>query len=96
LLYWSTTRGSNPVIDLGHCRQVSNHEPGSAIQTARTLSVKPDFGSTTSVLPRDEMGVKHSERTFCAINNGVDSMSFIMRFIYREYCRACLMHYRHF
>jgi len=29
------------------------------------------------------------------INNGVDSMTIILRFIYREYCRTCLMHCRY-
>jgi len=30
------------------------------------------------------------------INNGVGSMSIILRLIYREYCRACLGHLKYF
>ena len=30
-----------------------------------------------------------------AINNGVDSMTFILHFIYREYCRSCFLHIRY-
>jgi len=30
-----------------------------------------------------------------AVNNGVDSMTFILRFIYREYCRSCFLHIRY-
>jgi hypothetical protein len=29
------------------------------------------------------------------INNGVDTMTTILQLIYREYCRACLMHFRY-
>jgi len=43
----------------------------------------------------DEIPVKHKAATFGAINNGVDSMTIILRFIYREYCRTCLMHCRY-
>jgi hypothetical protein len=57
---------------------------------------KPFSGPTTSISAGDEIGPQHKGRSLGhAINNGVDAMTFILRFIYREYCRSCFLHIRY-
>jgi len=49
-----------------------------------------------SILAADEIRLQQNGCSLCrAINNGVGAMTFILRFIYREYCRSCFLHIRY-
>jgi hypothetical protein len=51
---------------------------------------------TTSISNGDEIGLQHEGRSLGhAINDGVGAVTFILRFIYREYCRSCFLHIRY-
>jgi hypothetical protein len=69
----------------------------AACRLAReATSRKPFSRSTTSILAADEIRLQQNGCSLCpAINNGVGSMTFILRFIYREYCRSCFLHIRY-
>jgi hypothetical protein len=45
------------------------------------------------IFARPRNGLETQDCDACeVINRGVDSMTLILRLIYREYCRSCLLH----
>ncbi|MGA2993048.1 hypothetical protein [Bradyrhizobium sp.] len=73
---------------------LANYGPGGGVTGG--IEQKPFSGPTTSILAGDEIGPQHKGRSLGhAINNGVGAMTFILRFIYREYCRSCFQHIRY-
>jgi len=72
----------------------ASYRPGRGLPEAIRGNHFP--APTTSISNGDEIGLQHEGRSADhAINNGVGAMTFILRFIYREYCRSCFLHIRY-
>jgi hypothetical protein len=75
----------------------SGFPPLAAYRLARDATLRKPFSrSMKSILAADEIRLQQNGCSLCrAINNGVGAMTFILRFIYREYCRSCFLHIRY-
>ena len=73
---------------------LANYRPGGGV--CRRLSGRNHFPARRHRFPyrRNRPATQGLHRGH-AINNGVGAMTFILRFIYREYCRSCFLHIRY-
>jgi hypothetical protein len=75
---------------------VSDRRPSSEAAIFRKTSAETNFlPSEIDFIPRRNRPETQDCNHRQVINSGVDSMTVILRLIYLEYCRACLLHFKY-